>query len=79
MGITELEFSFECLRRRVLNKLKRTKEHWRETWEKNLGDREAEAELVAIKLEIQLREKEAITELGRLKLKIERQKKCCLD
>ena len=63
----------------MLARIKDANERWRETWEKSRGNIWAEEELVALKLEIQLREKEAIAELGRLKLKIERQKKCCLD
>lgn len=75
MGIVELEFSFECLRRDVINRLKTAKESWREAWDKYQGNKEAEAELVAIKLEIQLQEKEAALELLKIRDEIERQKK----
>ncbi|MFA6170416.1 MAG: hypothetical protein WCW67_07585 [Candidatus Margulisiibacteriota bacterium] len=75
MGIVELEFSFECLRRNVITKIKTAKERWQEAWDKYRGDAAAEAELVAIKLEIQLQEKEAATELLKIRNEIERQKK----
>lgn len=75
MGVVELEFSFECLRRKVMTKIKTAKERWQSAWDKYRGNEEAEAELVAIKLEIQLQEKEAAIELLKIRDEIERQKK----
>jgi hypothetical protein len=66
----DLEFHFEKVKRNILEKLRQTSEKWDEVWQEAQGNPKAEATLIQLKLEIQLREIEALDKLKQIEEKI---------
>lgn len=66
----ELRQSFERTKTRLLEKLEKTKARWEMLWKEAQGDPKTEAELVLVKLDMQLMEINMFEELSRLENKI---------
>jgi len=72
MNSLDLEFYFESSKRRILDKIQKSKENWQKAWEMAQGIPAMENRLLHLKLENQLLEIEALKELGKLEEKVKR-------
>lgn len=66
----ELRQSFEQTKTRLLEKLEKTKARWEMLWKEAQGDPKTEAELVHVKLDIQIMEANMFEEFARMEKKI---------
>jgi len=66
----ELILSFERTKNNILDKIQKAKEKWQRVWQEAQGNPVAEADLVHLKLEIQIMEVQALKELKKLDEKI---------
>jgi len=66
----EIRLSFERTKNNILDKIQKTKEKWQRAWLKAQGEPAAEADLVYLKLEMQIIEVQAFEELKKLDEKI---------
>jgi hypothetical protein len=74
MDTIDIEFDYECRKRRILARIEKLKEEWQRIWEKSLGNPQAEALAVQAKLNIQLMEIEALDGFKEIMAKINKSK-----
>ena len=70
MNDLELREYFEKVKNNILNKIRANHETWEKLWQEAVGNPGIEAELIYLKLKIQLMEAEANKELKELEEKI---------
>ena len=70
MNNLELREYFEKVKNNILNKIRVNHETWEKLWQEAVGNPGIEAELIYLKLKIQLMEAEANKELKELEEKI---------
>jgi len=70
MNNLELREHFEQVKSNILNKIQKNHEKWEKMWQEAVGNPRIEAELIYLKLKIQLMEAEANKELKALEEKV---------
>ena len=71
MDTVDIEFEYECRKRKILAKIEKLKDKWQAIWESCAGNPDAEALAVRTKLHIQLMEAEAADDFKDIERRIE--------